>query len=115
MSKAAALASATSGKVSSAGSMAREAGDQIKNLVDTGADRATEVKDRIREKLVDAKDRLVDASGTVKDKLVDAKDKVVDRAGPAAASLRDLIREHPYAAVGIALGVGYLAMRLIRR
>ncbi|HVV83278.1 MAG TPA: hypothetical protein VHE35_09365 [Kofleriaceae bacterium] len=89
--------------------------DQIKHAVDTGVERAGEVGSKLRDKLADAKDRLVDASGTVKDKILDAKDVVVDRAGSGATTLKRAIKDHPFIAIGVAFGIGYIAMRLIRR
>ena len=48
-------------------------------------------------------------------KVVDVKDSVVDGGKTGAMKLGALIKAHPFAAVGIALGIGYLAMRLMRR
>ena len=73
--------------------------------------KAESIRDQVRG-LVDAgQDKLSD----VKDKIVDAKTKVVDKADSAMTSLEDRIRARPLAAVGIAFGIGYVAMRIFRR
>ena len=60
--------------------------ESVRNLVDVGS-----------EKL-----------GNVKDTVVSSSKTGIDRAG-------SLIKEHPIVAIGIAFGIGYLAMRLLRR
>jgi ElaB/YqjD/DUF883 family membrane-anchored ribosome-binding protein len=72
---------------------AKDIKDQVKGLVDAGHDKVNEVKD----------------------KLMDAKEKVVDRADSLVTSLTDSIKARPLVAVGIAFGIGYLAMRIFRR
>jgi len=67
--------------------------DSVRNLVDAGNERA----------------------GQIKDRLMDAKDVAVDRGGAALNRIGALIKEHPIAAIGIAFGVGYLTVRMLRR
>lgn len=67
--------------------------DSVKGLIDQGQQKATAIKDKVVDFQHVAKDR-----GTA----------AIDRAA-------DLIKTHPFAAIGIAFGVGYLAMRLVRR
>lgn len=90
------------------GSMAKDkidhGSEQLKGLIDAGAERLADVKNTVKSKF-----------GDVKDRVIDGKDVVVDRAGSAADMLASQIKAHPFLAIGIALGVGYLAMRLIRR
>ena len=50
-----------------------------------------------------------------KDSVIDVKDHTVEGATKLLARIGRTIKAHPFAAVGIAIGVGYLAMRLIRR
>ena len=45
----------------------------------------------------------------------DAKDVVVDRSGDAMSLLMKSIKKQPLAAIGIAFGLGFIAMRLVRR
>ncbi len=107
------------GSLGNAGSIAKDkidtASDSLKGAVDQGTQKAAEVKDRIKDSLAEAKDRLVDATGAVKDKIVHGKDVVVDRTGSFFSEARRLIKANPFVAIGIAFGVGYVAMRLVRR
>ncbi len=67
--------------------------ESIRNLVDAGGERA----------------------GQIKSKAIDVKDSVVENSGVAIKKVSSLIKEHPIAAIGIALGVGYIAMRMLRK
>jgi hypothetical protein len=48
-------------------------------------------------------------------KATDAKDVVVDRGGDAMSAFVKIIKRQPLAAIGIAFGLGFVAMRLVRR
>ena len=89
-------------------------GDQVKGFVDAGRERAAELTDLVKDKAGDAKDRLMDAGATVKGKLGGAKDALADAGGTALSTTRSMIKEHPLIAVGVAFGLGYLVMRLMR-
>jgi ElaB/YqjD/DUF883 family membrane-anchored ribosome-binding protein len=64
------------------------------------------MRDKVRD-LVDAGADKVDAA---KARIVDAKDMLVDRRDRLAKT----IERHPLASVGIAFGIGYVVMRLVR-
>jgi ElaB/YqjD/DUF883 family membrane-anchored ribosome-binding protein len=49
------------------------------------------------------------------DRLVEIKDNVTKNLGTRAESLGALIKDHPVAAAGIGLAIGYLAARLLHR
>lgn len=49
------------------------------------------------------------------DRVADLKDGVVNDLGKRVGSLGALIEDHPFAAVGIGLCIGYLIARLLRR
>jgi len=49
------------------------------------------------------------------DRISDIADDVVTSLGKRVGSLGALIEEHPFAAVGIGFGIGYLIARLLRR
>lgn len=89
--------------------------DQVKGMVETGRERAAELKDRITETAGDAKEKLVDAGGVVRQKLSDAKDVAFAAGDSALTTTRQMIKQHPLAAVGVAFGLGYVAMWLMRR
>lgn len=67
--------------------------ESVKSLVDRGEQRAHAFKSRVVEMSETARTRSTDA---------------IDRTA-------ELIKAHPLKAVGIAFGIGYVAMRLFRR
>ena len=67
--------------------------DSLRNLVDAGGERA----------------------GVLKNKAVDVKDTVFASGEKAINQTSSLIRQHPFIALGIAFGVGYLAVRMMRK
>lgn len=67
--------------------------ESVRGLADAGSDRANEIKSRV----------------------ADAKDQVVLRANTYLARAKRIISANPLASVGIAFGVGYIAMRILRR
>lgn len=58
---------------------------------------------------------LESAASSVDDKVSGAKKTVAKGVTSFAAKAGETIKNHPIAAIGIALGVGYLVMRMIRR
>lgn len=74
-------------------------------------DRMGNLKDSVRN--------LVDASGEranqIKERLADAKDVAFDKGSAALGRVSALVKEHPIAAIGIAFGVGYLVVRMLRK
>ncbi len=67
--------------------------ESVRNLVDAGGERA----------------------GQIKSKALDAKDVVVENGSAAIRQVSSLIKAHPFFAIGIALGVGYVAVRMLRK
>ena len=55
------------------------------------------------------------ASRLIAGKAVDAKDVVADRGSDAMTYMIKAIKNRPIVAIGVAFGVGYIAMRLTRR
>lgn len=49
------------------------------------------------------------------DRFVQIKDNVTKNLGTRVESLGALIKDHPFAAAGIGLAIGYLAARLLHR
>ncbi len=54
-------------------------------------------------------------AGALKHKITDAGGSVSSGASAAIGRLRGVIAAHPFAAVGAAFGIGYIAMRIVRR
>lgn len=77
----------------------------------TAPHRLDSIKDSVKG-LVDQGHTKVNA---IKDKVVDLQHKAKDQGGAALDKVSGLIKAHPFAAIGIAFGVGYIAMRLVRR
>jgi ElaB/YqjD/DUF883 family membrane-anchored ribosome-binding protein len=67
--------------------------ESVRNLVDAGGERA----------------------GQLKNRAIDAKDSIVENSGVAIRKVSDLVKEHPIAAIAIAFGVGYIAIRMLRK
>lgn len=67
--------------------------ESVRNLVDAGGERA----------------------GQIKSKAIDAKDSIVENGDMAIKKVGSLIKEHPIAAIGVALGIGYIAVRFLRK
>ena len=71
------------------------------------------------DQLKDSAKKLVDAggerAGQLKNKAMDVKDTVVEQSSVALNRVTTLIKEHPFVALGIAFGVGYVAIRMLRK
>jgi ElaB/YqjD/DUF883 family membrane-anchored ribosome-binding protein len=83
----------------------------FRDVKDQTKEQAQQLKDQVRELVGAGQDKV----NEVKTKLIDAKDRAVQRAEGAREQLTDKIKSNPLAAVGIAFGIGYLAMRIFRR
>ena len=68
-----------------------------------------------KNRLDSLKESMVERAGAFKERAMEAKDAAMRGGSRAISQIGTLIKEHPIAAVGIAFGVGYLAVRLIRR
>lgn len=71
--------------------------------------------DALKESVRDLVGAGGERAGQLKNKAIDVKDVVVERGGVAINRLGTLIKEHPFAALGIALGVGYITVRMLRK
>jgi ElaB/YqjD/DUF883 family membrane-anchored ribosome-binding protein len=62
---------------------------------------------------------LVDTGGekveAIKTKVIDVKDQAMERGNALLDGATDLIKAHPFKAIGIAFAAGYVGMRLFRR
>ena len=67
--------------------------ESMRNLVDAGGERA----------------------GHIKNRAIDAKDKVLESGEEYVGKLGKLIKNHPFATIAIAFGIGYVAVRMMRR
>lgn len=76
-----------------------------------GDGKMSHLQDRVREVVDQGRERV----DHLKHRVMDVKDQAVNRGGDLVQRGSEFIRANPIKAVGIAFGVGYLAMRLIRR
>ena len=60
-------------------------------------------------------DHLDERFDALKHRALDAKEVVMTRGNALIARVSDTIRANPLASVGIAFGIGYFGMRLLRR
>ncbi|MGE5183255.1 MAG: hypothetical protein ACM31C_14395 [Acidobacteriota bacterium] len=60
-------------------------------------------------------DRFDSLKESVVARLGDVKDSVVSGTRASVSRTGSLIKEHPIAAIAIAFGIGYVAMRMMRR
>jgi ElaB/YqjD/DUF883 family membrane-anchored ribosome-binding protein len=67
--------------------------ESVRNLVDAGGEKA----------------------GQLKKRAIGAKDTIVEEGEAAFSRVGALIKEHPFVALGIAFGVGYFAIRMMRK
>lgn len=67
--------------------------DRVKGLVDQGHEKVDQIKTRV----------------------IDVKERAVSRGNVLLDRATEFIQANPLKAVGIAFGVGYIAMRLFRR
>jgi ElaB/YqjD/DUF883 family membrane-anchored ribosome-binding protein len=82
--------------------------------MNNGIQALTRQLDHLRDFLTTDVANFASSTGTMVVKQAeDAKDIVVDRGGDLVVALSKAIKKNPLAAVGIAFGVGYLAMRFV--
>lgn len=67
------------------------------------------------EKVSAARERIEASLASARAKLADAEQALIDRTRHAARATDDFVHEHPWQAVGIAAGVGFLLGALISR
>lgn len=94
----------SNGSISPEGGGTRDVKEQAK-------EQAQHLKEQVRELVGAGQGKVTE----VKERLIEAKSRAVTRAGAMRDDLTERIKANPLAAVGIAFGIGYLAMRIFRR
>jgi ElaB/YqjD/DUF883 family membrane-anchored ribosome-binding protein len=83
----------------------------MKNHAVTFEDRLDSLKESMRN--------LVDMSGeratALKGRMFEVKNSVVAGSKTGARKLGGMIKEHPILAIGVAFGIGYVVMRIVKR
>lgn len=67
------------------------------------------------EKMTAARERIQASLAVYKDKLVDAEHALVEKTKEAARATDEYVHEHPWQAVGVAAGIGFLLGLLVSR
>lgn len=67
------------------------------------------------DRAVAARARILDSLAAAKDRLVAVEQAIAARARAAAKATDEYVHEHPWQAVGIAAGVGFLVGMLVSR
>ncbi len=71
--------------------------------------------DHIKDSVKHLVEQGQEKAGEIKQALAGAKDKVMVTGSSVIATSRNFIVDNPFKAIGIAFGVGYVAMRIFRR
>ena len=71
--------------------------------------------DQIKDSVRGLVDRGQEQAGALRDRAVEVKDQVLTRSNAVLDQATTYIRDNPLTSVGIAFGVGYIGMRLVRR
>jgi ElaB/YqjD/DUF883 family membrane-anchored ribosome-binding protein len=85
---------------------------------DMSGDMATSFEDRVsalKQSMRDIVDYGSGRAGVFKEKLGDAKDSAIAGAHTAIDKTGRMIKRHPFLAIGIALGLGFVVMRMVTR
>lgn len=67
------------------------------------------------EKIAVARERIQASLAVYKDRLVDAEHALVEKTKEAARATDEYVHEHPWQAVGVAAGIGFLLGLLVSR
>ena len=67
------------------------------------------------EKIAIARERIQASLAVYKDRLIDAECAMMERTKEAARATDEYVHEHPWQAVGVAAGIGFLLGMLIAR
>lgn len=67
------------------------------------------------EKIAVARERIQAALAVYKDRLVDAEHALLEKTKQAARATDEYVHEHPWQAVGVAAGIGFLLGLLVSR
>lgn len=98
----------------------------MESSVQTFKDKAAELKERAAEKATELREKASDLSSRASEqaaharevvgaKLGETRDYVSDGLSELDAQTRTFVKDHPFAAIGLAIGLGFAIGRLVRR
>jgi ElaB/YqjD/DUF883 family membrane-anchored ribosome-binding protein len=85
------------------------------NRTNGTTEQASQRIDSIRDSVKGLVEQGHDKVNELKDKVVDLQSKAKDRGSDAIDKVSELVKAHPLAAIGAAFGIGFIAMRMVRR
>jgi ElaB/YqjD/DUF883 family membrane-anchored ribosome-binding protein len=103
--------------------MTTEAQEQVRQgLVASAKSTLADIEDMMRaqasvtgEKAAELREKIATALRKAKDNLADSQAVVMDRAKEAAQATDDYVHDHPWQAVGVAAGLGFVLGLLLSR
>ena len=103
--------------------MTTEAQEQVRQgLVASAKSTLADIEDMMKaqasatgEKAAELREKIANAMRKAKDNLADSQAVVVDRAKEAAQATDDYVHDHPWQAVGVAVGLGFVLGLLVSR
>jgi ElaB/YqjD/DUF883 family membrane-anchored ribosome-binding protein len=96
-------------------SLAATASRELKHALEETEALLNEVANETGERAAHLRDRISEKLATAKDKLVEIEHRVLDKTKAAAKATDTYVHDHPWQAVGIAAGVGFLLGLLVSR
>ena len=87
----------------------------LKTLIGDTEEMLKATAGQVGEKIVVARERIQASLAVYKDKLIDAERAVMEKTKEAARATDEYVHEHPWQAVGVAAGIGFLLGLLVSR
>jgi ElaB/YqjD/DUF883 family membrane-anchored ribosome-binding protein len=95
--------------------MANDMKTNVQNFKEQASEKAAELRDRASELGARASEQAAHAREVVSAKFGETRDYVTDGLHELDAQTRTFVKDHPFAAIGIAIGLGFAIGRLVRR
>ena len=87
----------------------------LRNVISDAEDLLRATASQAGEKVTAARDKIENSLRRAKLKLAEVEDAIVDSSKQAARATDEYVHDHPWRAVGIAAGVGFIVGLLIGR
>lgn len=87
----------------------------LRNVISDAEDLLRATASQAGEKVTAARDKIENSLRRAKLKLTEVEDAIVDSSKQAARATDEYVHDHPWRAVGIAAGVGFIVGLLIGR
>ena len=87
----------------------------MKVVISDAEELLRETANQAGEKIAVARERIQASLAVYKDRLIDAERALVEKTKEAAKATDEYVHDHPWQAVGVAAGVGFLLGLLVSR